>query len=214
MTTARVEAWMRKILEHPRRRWFVIIVTCLVSVVAVLPAVDNYNASTQRKAQLAERLRQAEQTAARLSTTRQQVDRLTATAADWERRSMNDDRIHQFRNELVALARQCSCGLRRIRLGEPRQREWFQTDNPLALRPAGPKLERTPFVLRQRTLSLSVTGSLANVTRLLEALGRQERLVHCSSLVLQRSEEDTELVVLELELELFELARSEPVRSA
>jgi hypothetical protein len=127
---------------------------------------------------------------------------------------MNDERIHQFRNELVALARECGCGLRRIRLGEPRQREWFRDDHPLALRPTGQKLERTPFMLRNRTLSLSVTGSLANVVRLLEALGRQERLVHCSSMVMQRSEEDTELVVLELELELFELARSEPAPSA
>ncbi len=214
MTRVSLETVLRNLLEHPRRKWFVIIATCLVAVVAVLPAVDDYKAIAQKKVELTKRLERAQETAARLTALQGRMQHVERRVAELERRSMNDQRILQFRNELVGLVRECGCGLRRIRVGEPRQREWFKDDNPLALRPTGEKLERTPFLLRTRSLSLSVTGSLANLARLLEAICRQDRLVHCTSFVLQRSDEDNELVVMEMELELFELARSTSPPSA
>lgn len=211
LTVARA---VRTLLCHPHRRWAVIIGTCLTAVVTVLPAVDEYSATCQRVEELRQQLQQALDAANRLADLERQLTQWKAVLAEHESRAMTDDRVSQFRNDLVSLARRCGCQLRRVRVDEPREREWTQGDDPLAARPVSDRADKTPFVLRSRRFSVSVTGKLSGITEFLADLSQQRLLVHSSAMTLQKSNEDEEFVVLELELMMFELTRSKRLTSA
>ncbi len=204
-----IESIVRRLLAHPQRKWIVITITCLVGLAVTWPAVDDYTAARNRRAELASELESTLASTAQLAKFEQNVKSQLDTVADLEARVMTEERVQQFRSELVQLARVSNCRMRRIRVGEPREREWYKNDNPLALRPVSDKSEKTPFVLRTRQFNVSVTGSLAGVTQMLTELGKKNFLMHASGLTLQKSEEDTDNVVLDLEMLLIELARPE-----
>jgi Tfp pilus assembly protein PilO len=209
-----VETILRKLLRHPHRRWIVIIGTLLVGIVFILPAVDTYNAACQRFESLQEDLQRARDAAGQLETLQVEVEKWKQEALRRQRLAATEERVAQLRSDLVSLARKCGCQLRRIRVEEPKEREWVKGDDPLAVRPASEKAEKTPFVLRSRRLSVSVTGNLASIGQFLATVSAQELLVHTVSVTLQKSQEDAEQVMLELELVLLELAQRRPPQSA
>ncbi|MBM3999571.1 MAG: hypothetical protein FJ297_08555 [Planctomycetes bacterium] len=209
-----VESILRSVIDHPHRKWIVITTTCLFGLAVTWPAVDDYTAARQRRAELAVELEQTAASTAQLAQFEKDVKSKMANVAAMESRIMTEERVQQFRNELVQLARVHNCRMRRMRVGEPREREWYKDDHPLALRPVSDKAEKTPFVLRTRQFSVSVSGTLAGVSGLLADLAKKNQLTHAAGLKLQKSEEEGDHVVLDLEMLLIELAKPEPKKAS
>ena len=98
------------------------------------------------------------------------------------------------------------CKLRRVRLGDASLRPWYDEDGPLEMRARPESDKKSPFRLKTQPLNLAVTGNLTDVSDFLSRLSEQEQMIHTSGFLLRRSTEDKNLVELEIDLLLFDLA--------
>src|SRR5687768_2063307 len=64
--SAMIDRLIRSIVEHPKRKLLVIILTFVTGVVFILPAVEEYSAAQTRRGQAREKLDEASGTAANL----------------------------------------------------------------------------------------------------------------------------------------------------
>lgn len=205
-----IQPAVRRFVEHPKKRIFVTTVTGLILLAFVWPAVDEYSAINGRRKELEDNLATALETSSKLHDYEALLTRQQSLNEDITNRVMTEQRVEQLRTEIVQLVRDAGCGLRRIRLGEPRERTWAKDDNVLQTRTVADKSKATPFVLRTRQFGVSVTGPMANVSQLLAELNRRTYLMHAAGFTMQKSDESDETVELELELLLIELARPTP----
>lgn len=204
------DTMIRRFVEHPKKRTFVTTITSLILLALGWPAVDEYSAINGRRKELEGNLTTALATSSKLQDYEALLEKQQASHSGISERVMTDDRVEHLRTEVVQLVRDAGCGMRRIRLSEPRERAWNKDDNVLNTRVVADKSKTTPFVLRTRQFAVSVTGPMQNVNRLLSELGHRNYLIHASGFTMQKSEESDDTVELELELLLIELAKAQP----
>lgn len=208
------ESVIRRFVEHPKKRTFVITLTSVILLALGLPAVDEYSAINGRRKELERNLTTALETSSKLHDYEALLSRQQVSNQSISERVMTADRVEHLRTEVVQLVRDAGCGMRRIRLSEPRERAWSKDDNVLNARPVADKSKATPFVLRTRQFTVSVTGPVHNVHQLLAELSRKNYLIHATGFTMQKSDESDESVELELELLLIELTKAAPQPSS
>jgi hypothetical protein len=206
------ETVLRRLLKHPRRNWIVITVTCFVLLAVTWPVVDDYTAARDRRRQLEAALASDRQAIAQMTKMEARVQEQMAETAKLAGRVMDEERSERFRGEIVQLVRQSGCRLTRNTLGPAREREWHKNDNFLAVRPVSNKKDQTPFVLRTRQYSLTITGTMGNIVQLLADLSEKDYLIHAAGFTMRQADDEVNSVVLEMELILIELARPVPTR--
>lgn len=209
-----VEPMARRVLEHPKRRTIVIIVTCVVAVLVLLPAVDNYSASRRKIQDLRNSLQEAQDKIAQADVRQVEAEERGRELTALEAQAFSETSVAEFRKWLVDTAREAKCQVRRIDLGQVAPRKWNSQDDPLEIK----KTDKPKWVLRTQVLSLTVTGPMEDVRKLMGVLRQHERLMHPQRLVL-RPEKGTAPadgtarrtdVALELELVLFDVETYRP----
>ncbi|MFT5522901.1 MAG: hypothetical protein ACI9G1_001055 [Pirellulaceae bacterium] len=205
-----IKSLLRELLEHRARHWIVIIITAGLGLVLTKPMVDDYIAKRSELAELQVELEETQYSIAQLTSLKTIRDRKIAELGKVVDMSVNHENMQEFRNQLVAIIRRSGCTMRSVRPVEPVYREWGEEDDPLGDR-LRPGQRPSGFELRSQQFNLSATGTMANVTKLLQTVHGLEKLIHCKAFSVQKSEEEEGQVILDLELLLFNLDKPRAV---
>jgi len=204
-----IETLLRRFLDSPTRLWAVIIVTLGIGLIIILPFADEYSSSREGRAQLEELVAQTRHEVAGLEEVRRKVGEKRERLRRLEARAVAADQVSLFRQEIVDWARKAGCQVRRVRLESPRSRVWQKGDSLLGSATIQRKSAESPYVLKQQLLSVSVSGTLANIKDLFAQLHSTDRLVRSRGFSMLPSRDDRKQVVLNMELMLFDLTKSE-----
>lgn len=202
------ETIARRFCESPRRKLIVATVTILLSVVILIPLVEDYFNKKESRKTLADELDHARQTATMLPALETQVAELVGQLTAMEDRAVSDGTVSGYRSRLVEMIRASNCQIRRLDVASPTRRIWKEGDHPLADGNHGSSLGKaTPFFLEQRNIHLSVNGRTHDIYALLEQLEQDTTLAHPERIELHSDGPNTETVTMELDVLLFALSR-------
>jgi hypothetical protein len=191
-----------------RRSWmFVIAGTLGMSLVFVMPCVDEYVAVCAEKTEIAEKLRLATEAAKLLAGFEQRRAEQLVVVQERLGKTLNDQNEAEYRNTIVKLVRDAGCQLRRLNIATPTSRVWGQADDPLE-KSARKNLQPSGFQLERRQINLSLVGHSANVRQLLERLENEDKQVYVQAIDLKPGAGDGRRVELSMELWYFTLKRS------
>jgi len=177
--------------------------------VTLWPAADEYCATRDRRAQLWEDLSDAQQQTSLLDSLEAKAEQRRQILESFEKKAVPQDQLYGFRNRLVEMTRESGCRVRRIQLGSPRTRRWYENDNPCKQIKAPERGQETPFQLQTQPVALSAAGSLPQIKRLLAELHETGKMMHTKSFRLRPDGSNRKAVVLELELILYDLQKTE-----
>jgi hypothetical protein len=203
-----IEQTLRRFCESSYRGLIVIAGTFAVGLVLVIPLVDVYRAGLAEKETLLAELDSAKQVAAELDVFQSRVGQKLAELAAIEARTTNDDSMPALRGKLVDLAKETDCNIRRLSVGAVSSRPWRPGEDPTL--PGGATKSDEPgtgFVLEWRPVSISVSGTSANLRTLLERIAAADMLMHTKSLEMYPSSPNRQSLTLDMELWYFTLAR-------
>jgi hypothetical protein len=205
-----IEQTLRSFCES-RYRWLIVTAgTFVVGLVLVLPLVDVYSAEREEKAALLAELASASQVAEMMSQFESRVKEKSTQLAELETRTVSDETLPALRTRLVDLAREAGCSLRRLSVGAAASRPWYQGDNPIAnpgqtiVKPAD---SRTGFILEWWPVTVSLSGSDANLRNLLDRMEAEGMLMHTKSFEMHPASAGRKTLDLDMELWYFNLAR-------
>jgi hypothetical protein len=150
----------------------------------------------------------AKQVAAELDVFQGRVGQKLAELAAFEARTTNDDSMPALRGKLVDLAKETDCNIRRLSVGAVSSRPWRPGEDPTLPGGATKSDESsTGFVLEWRPVSISLSGTSANLRTLLERIAAADMLMHTKSLEMYPSSPNRQSLTLDMELWYFTLAR-------
>ena len=199
---------IRKFCESTHRKLIVVIVTTLVGLVVLTPLVDEYFNNKESRRALTEELGLAQETAKRLPAFEKRVAKLAEEIGRFEKRSVSQDSLSQYRSRLVEMIRDSGCQVRRIDVSAPTLRPWLENDNPLKKpTPGNATAKHTPFVLERRDVALSVDGTMENIRGLLDKIHEDDTFAYPQQMKLRAAGRRGGSVALDLELRLFALSR-------
>ena len=204
-----IEQTLRSFCES-RRRWVIVIAgTFAVGLVLILPLADLYLAERNAKADLLTELESAQQI---VETATDSEARLAAKSAElktFEGRIVDEKSLPALRTKLVELARDTGCSLRRLNVGNVATRPWHAGDDPQELNEtkAKPTDQPTGFNLEWRPVTVSVSGSSANLCSLLERMEADRMLMHTKNFDMHPDVEGRKNLNLDMELWYYNLAR-------
>ena len=203
-----IEQTLRRFCESPHRWLIVIAGTFAVGLVLVLPLVDAYSAGRDEKATLLAELESAKQVAAGLEAFERRVAEKRAQLEAIESRTVNEESLAGFREQLVDLAKQTACSIRRLSVGSPSSRPWTPGDDPTTPSADAKQKESTAkFALEWRPVSMSLSGSSANLRAMLERVASSGMLMHTKSFEMYPSSPTRQSLTLDMEIWYFTLVR-------
>jgi hypothetical protein len=176
--------------------------------VLVLPIVDVYYAGRSENMALRGELDSARRIAAGMEQFESRVAEKLSQLADLESRTVDDESLPALRSKLVDLAKGAGCNIRRLSVGAVSSRPWTGDDDPIA-----PKAEakisesKSGFELAWRPVSLSLSGTSANLRGLIERIAASGMLMHVKSLDMYPSSPSRQTLTLEMELWYYTLTR-------
>lgn len=208
-----IESVLKFLLEGRMRGWTLLIGICAAILTMVLPAVDENRALRHQRTELAVQLFQRRRQLAGQDAARRKAAVKLAELQEWEVRGIPAEGIHQFRKQIVDMARESQCQIRRVRVDAPVSRVWKEEDHPLKRNTSRDDTGDSPHVLQSHRVSLSLSGTLGGVRNMLDRLHAANRFVHCERLSLVPLRENRREAVLDIELLLFDLTEAPAARS-
>lgn len=203
-----IEETLRRFCESPRRLLIVIAGTFVVGLVLILPLVDVNRADHAEKTALLAELDSARSVAAELETFESRVAEKLAQLEVLEARTVDEDSLTTLRGRLVDLAKETGCSIRRLSVGTASSRPWVAGDDPIAANAtAKPDAPTSGFMLEWRPVSISLSGSSANLRSLLERVAAAGMMMHAKSVEMFPSNPSRQTLTLDMELWYFTLAR-------
>ena len=209
LTKKAVSRRLAEALERPERRVSVITIIVGLGLTAVWTGADEYRAASDRRAALDQQLREAQRAEAQLPAIRRRAADVENTLEELRERLVTIEDGHAFREYVIAMARRAGCEVRRIHLAQPQRRPWHPGDDPLAMGATTAAQKPSPFTLERRTLSLTISGSLAAIESLLEQFEATGKVIHTRRLGLKPDRSQRNVTTMEMELVLFGLSRKE-----
>jgi hypothetical protein len=203
-----IEQALRRFCESRHRSLIVIAGTFVVGLVLVIPLVDAYSAGRDEKEGLLTELGSAQQVAGELERFESRVTEKLAQLKVLEARTVNDDSLPALRGKLVDLAKETGCSIRRISPGNTMTRAWSPGEDPI--NPDATIKQNEPgsnFKLEWRPITLSISGSTANLQNLVQRIAENGMLMHTKSFEMYPSSANRQTLTLDLELWYFTLAR-------
>jgi hypothetical protein len=204
------EEAVRKFCESRHRRLIVTAGTFVVGLLLVVPIVDVYYAGRDEKSALAAELDAARRTTSDERFEGRVAEKLAQLAA-LEGRAVDEDSLPALRGELMDIAKETGCSIRRLNVGAASSRAWLADDDPVALKPVAKTANGevgTGFMLEWRPVNLSLSGTSADLRALLERISDAGMLMHMKSLELFPSNANRQSLTLDIELWCFTLTRS------
>ncbi len=119
------------------------------------------------------------------------------------------DAMSTFKQDVTRLIQGAKCRLRSIRPGPVKRRALADVLGVPNVNPKRP-VKGPQWEVEQWVTSLSLQGSFGNLLEFLSALDNEARIVHCASLHLRAPPETTDELVLDLDIETFDLFRNRP----
>jgi len=206
-----IERTLRTLCESRYRRLIVIVGTFTVGLVLVLPLVDLYSAERAAKAVLLAELSTAHQVAEDLDQYESRVAEKTAELAKFDARTVSAESLPELRSQLMDMAHETGCSLRRLNVGSPTLRPWHQGDDPLE--PPGSTNatsadETSGFTLESWPVNVSLSGSDANIRSMLNRMEADGMLMHTKDFEMHAANADGKMLDVDMELWYFNLTRS------
>jgi hypothetical protein len=204
-----IEQTLRSFCES-RRRWVIVIAgTFAVGLVLILPLADLYLAERNAKADLLTELESAQQLVETVADSETRLAVKTAELKTFEGRTVDEKSLPALRTKLVELARDTGCSLRRLNVGNASTRPWHEGDDPKTANEtsAKPTDQSTGFNLEWRPVTVSVSGSSANLCSLLERMEADHMLMHTRNFDMHPDGEGRKNLNLDMELWYYNLAR-------
>ena len=195
---------LQQLIYHPRRQWFVIAAALAVGFLLGLPAYDRWSAANEQAGRLNAELDEAKLVVANLKPMQQRLESIVNTS------STNSETISpatalRLREDVVRVVRARDSRLLRVTLGDPHRRPWGANDDPMSM--IAPKgSEKSKYQLVSSTLSLSVEGTLTNLSKVLQDLTSLHGMAVPTRMAIRRNG-DREELQLELDLTLLDLTR-------
>lgn len=202
-----VETLLRALVSHPRRGLFVIILTSGLALLTLWPVVDEYFVLLDDCARTELSIVEAQQEIASIEQIRRMTDGQQSQLDQLRKKMLVVEDVHQFSSKLVELTRNAGCQLRRVDLGEPQKRRWFEDDNPLRPQPPVANAKETPFELRTQKVALSITGPMDRVQAFLGELHALDKVAHTQSIQMKPATDERSEINVDLELLFFDLKR-------
>jgi hypothetical protein len=203
-----IEQALRRFCESKHRTVIVIAGTFIVGLVLVLPLVDVYCAGLNEKEALLAELESAEEVAASLPQLESRVDEKLAQLEAFQERTLDEESLPALRGKLVDLAKETGCSIRRLSVGSASSRPWTPGDNPIApLADSKRDESKTTFLLEWRPVSISLSGSSANLRSMVERVAVAGMLMHTKAFEMYPSSPSRQSLTLDLELWYFTLAQ-------
>jgi hypothetical protein len=203
-----IEQALRRFCESKHRTLIVIAGTFIVGLVLVLPLVDVYSAGLNEKEALLAELESAEEVAATMPQLEKRVEEKLAQMEVYQGRTVDEESMPALRGKLVDLAKETGCSIRRLTVGTASSRPWTPGDSPIAP-PADPKRaeSKSGFQLEWRPVSISLSGTSANLRSMVERVVAAGMLMHTKAFEMYPSNPSRQSLTLDLELWYFTLAR-------
>jgi len=201
-----IEQALRSFCEARHRSLIVIAGTFMVGLLLVLPLVDVIRAGHDEKEALITELDSAKTVASGLERFESRVNDKIAEMQLLEARTVDDETMPALREKLVDLAKETACSVRRISVGNTATRRWTPGDNPVGQAEARQDDPSAAFRLEWRPVSISLTGTSANLRAMLERISESNMLVHAKAFDMYPSSANRQTLTLELELWYFTLA--------
>ena len=203
-----IEQALRRFCESRYRSLIVIAGTFVVGLVLVIPLVDAYIAGRDEKEGLLAELDSARQVAGELQRFENRVAEKIAQLKVLDERTINDDSLPALRGKLVDLAKETGCSIRRISPGNTMTRTWSPGEDPtVPSATTKPTVPSSNFKLEWRPISLSLSGSTANLQNMVQRIAASGMLMHTKSFEMYPSSANRLTQTLDLELWYFTLAR-------
>jgi hypothetical protein len=197
------------LLNHPKRNWFIFGLCGALALLWGLPATEKYYELNSRETELQKKIAAGANEQKSLARSKQILSNKQTEVAALRAKTMSQENIQEFRDQIVGIARDSGCTMRRIKIADtPNKRDWYENDAPLDNRVHGEKEKKTPFKLQSQQLTVQVTGPMENVLQLLEKLATFDKLSETTTLNLKRSVEDQSLIEMDLEMLLFDLVKA------
>ncbi len=207
-----IEQTLRRLEQHPRQWLIVTAGTFVIGLVVLLPLVDEYQRMQLERAELEAQLAECEQLASNRKPLAERVRVELAHLEQIEARTVSEDRIQPFRAEIVARVRASGCHLRRVATASMQRRPWLKQDDPLLPATAGKHdRDRTDYELTIQPITVTVSGTMPQVKRLLEMLEEHQPIGYAKNFSLRPVGTSTQEVVLELELWLYGLEEAQQI---
>jgi Tfp pilus assembly protein PilO len=214
-TPKMVDRIVRTIVEHPKRKMLVIILTFVTGVVLVLPAVEEYSAAQTRRGAAREKLDEASGAAANLPQMQTALLQKKRELQELEHKAVTEKDVEGFRDELQKLIREVGCEMREVYIEEvPTKRPWMTNDSPLRGSPPGNSGPETPFVLAQWNARLRIEGPMGSIYKFLTRVSKMDRFIHTRLVEMKRSEADENQTQLRMEVTLYDLERKKATKDA
>ena len=203
-----VDQLVRTIVEHPKRKLLVIILTLITGVVFGLPSVEEYSAAQARMATAREKLNDASGNAANLPQVQATLDAKKRELEVLERKAVSETDIEKFREELQRMIRETGCEMREVNVDEtPQKRAWMSKDSPLRNGPVTDPGTETPFVLSQWNARMRLEGSMGAVYKFLASLNQMDRFIHTKEVQLARADGQENRTQLRMDITFYGLTR-------
>jgi hypothetical protein len=203
-----IEQTLRRFCES-KHRWLIVIGgTFVVGLVLVLPLVDVYSAGRDEKATLLAELESAKRVAADLGQFEKRVAEKLAELNAYEGRTVDDDSLPALRGQLVDIAKETECSIRKLSVGNLSSRPWVPGQDPIVPTEGTKKNESSAkFMLEWRPVSISLSGTSANLRMMLDRIAASKMLMHAKSIEMYPSSPKRDFLTLDMELWYFTLAR-------
>ena len=205
-----IEPILRRLIEHKRRKTIILVVAILTGLLVVLPAADEYNAARARLSAARLDVEEMQSAFDDLPRFEQLFKSKTQELQQLENRAVSEANAQGLRGNLVEMVRQTGCTMRQIRFGEPIRRDWTTADDPVRGGSAAERGEKTPYQLEARQISLSVTGSMANLHEFMAQIHRLDQFIHTKSVALKRAEDGGNAAIMDMDVLLFDLVKKPP----
>jgi hypothetical protein len=206
------EQTLRRFCESGHRPLIVIAGTFVLGLVLVLPSVDVYYAGRNEKSAVAAELENSRRIAANTSL-EGRVNEKRAQLKTTEERTVNDETTPALRGQLLEIAKETGCNIRRLNVGVSAARPWLAEDDPTVVRmdaKAQEGVSGTGFVLEWRPVNVSLSGTGANLRAMLERIAAAKMFMHAKTLEMYPPSPNRQTLMLDLELWYFTLVRRSP----
>ena len=203
-----VDGTLRWVIRHEKRAWIVITLTFITGILLVLPAVEEYSAATERTRTAREKLEEAKRQVENLPQLKQTFEKKKQQLTALEGKAIAEKDVVPLREILQKLIRETGCTMRTLNVDEVAQpRPWMTNDSPLRNKVHVDPGPVTNFNLLIRTTKLQIDGPMSSVYQFMSRISQLDRFIHVKHVRLERSARDENVTQLEMEFDMFDLAR-------
>lgn len=202
-TTKRI-VWL--ILESRLRRWVRGALAVGLILVVGLPLADEYRALRTRGTTLSTELTEVYEQLDGLDALKKKKDSLQRELTTLQSGNVTEIELARLRGEIIQLAREAECRIRKVQVGEIEARPWSSGDDLRAAANQG-DAKNQQFELASQKLTISAVGSVSGLRKMLNSIQRQPLLLQVKQVNLNPEPENPLSSVLDLEISTYQLRK-------